>query len=157
LQEVKRSTGNYLFIDFDLLNEKARHIRESVKRIEFVLSQGKEEFRSKPMYYERAKYFYQVAYDSLFDICRHLAPKFGIRKFGDDCLSRMVAAGVLPDDLHGDVLKMAALKNRMISTWDIPPEELYDMLSLLTPRFSAVVKAISESLRKLMEERKRES
>ncbi|MFN3471632.1 MAG: HepT-like ribonuclease domain-containing protein, partial [Aquificaceae bacterium] len=79
---VKRETNNPLLIDFDLLNQKAGRIKESLKKINFVLSQGEEEFSKNPMYYDRVKYFYQVAYDSLFDICKHLAPKFGIKRFG---------------------------------------------------------------------------
>jgi len=150
---VKETTGNYLLIDFDLLNEKSRHIKESVRRIEFVLSQGREEFRKRPMYYERAKYFYQVAYDSLFEICRHLAPKFGVKKFGDDCLVRLVAVGVIPDEYYSYLFRMMTLKNKLISTWDIPPEELFDTLRELNPKFGEVVKEISRSLERLLKGR----
>ena len=153
VEHIKRTTGNHLLIDFDLLKEKSRHIKDSVKKIEFVLSQGEEEFREKPMYYDRTKYFYQVAYDSLYDICTHLAPKFGIKKFGDDCLSKMVEAGVIPQDYYMDVFKMTNLKNRLISTWEVPPEELYSSLKEIVPRFEPVVKEISKSLKELLERR----
>ncbi len=148
---VKRETKNPLLIDFDLLNEKAKFIKDSVKKIEFVLSQGFEEFKSKPMYYDRVKYFYQVAYDSLFDICKHLAPKFGVKKFGDDCLSKLVEAGVIPQDYYMDVFKMTNLKNKLISTWEVSAEELYQSLSELKDRFEPVMREISKSLRALLE------
>ncbi len=150
---VKNTTGNYLLIDFDLLNEKSKFIKDSIKKVDFVLQQGLEEFKSKPMYYDRVKYFYQVAYDSLFDICKHLAPKFGIKKFGDDCLSKMVEAGIIPQDYYMDVFKLTNLKNKLISTWEVPPEELYDSLKELNPKFDSIVKEISKSLKKLLEER----
>ncbi len=153
VEYVKETTGNYLLIDFDLLREKSKFIKDSVKKIDFVLSQGLEEFRSKPMYYDRTKYFYQVAYDSLFDICKHLAPKFGIKKFGDDCLSKMIEAGVISEDYYMDLLMMTNLKNKLISTWEVPPEELYESLKELNPKFEIVVKEISRSLKKLLEER----
>ena len=153
VEYVKETTGNYLLIDFDLLNEKSKFIKDSIKKIEFVLSQGLEEFRTKPMYYDRTKYFYQVAYDSLFDICKHLAPKFGIKKFGDDCLSKMLEAGIIPQDYYMDVFKMTNLKNKLISTWEVSPEELYESLKELTPKFGIIVKEISRSLKKLLEER----
>jgi len=153
VEHIKKTTGNYLLIDFDLLKEKSKHIRDSVKKIEFVLSQGEEEFCKRPMYYDRTKYFYQVAYDSLYDICTHLAPKFGIKRFGDDCLSKMVEAGVIPEDYYMDVFKMTNLKNRLISTWEVPPEELYRSLKEITPRFEPVVKEISKSLKELLERR----
>ncbi len=153
VEYVKETTGNYLLIDFDLLNEKSKFIKDSIKKIEFVLSQGLEEFKSKPMYYDRTKYFYQVAYDSLFDICKHLAPKFGIRKFGDDCLSKMLEAGIIPQEYYMDVFKMTNLKNKLISTWEVSPEELYRSLEELTPKFGIIVKEISKSLKKLLEER----
>ncbi len=152
---IKEKTGNYLLIDFDLLNEKSKYIKDSVKKIDFVLSQGLEEFKQKPMYYDRVKYFYQVAYDSLFDICKHLAPKFGIRKFGDDCLSKMVEAGVIPQEYYMDVFKMTNLKNKLISTWEVSPDELYNSLQEINPKFDILVKEISKSLKKLLEERKR--
>lgn len=151
---IKKETKNPLLIDFDLLNEKASRIKESVKKINFVLSQGEEEFCKSPMYYDRVKYFYQVAYDSLFDICKHLAPKFGIKKFGDDCLSKMVEVGVIPKDYYMVVLKMTILKNRIISTWDISPKELYQRLMEIKDMFEPTMKEISKSLKKLIEEKK---
>ncbi len=153
VEYVKETMGNYLLIDFELLNEKSKFIKDSVKKIDFVLEQGLEEFKEKPMYYDRTKYFYQVAYDSLFDICKHLAPKFGIKKFGDDCLSKMVEAGVIPDQYYTDVFKLTNLKNKLISTWEVPPEELYESLKELNPKFEIIVKEISKSLKKLLEER----
>ena len=150
---VKRETNNPLLIDFDLLNEKAGRIKESLKKINFVLSQGEEEFSKNPMYYDRVKYFYQVAYDSLFDICKHLAPKFGIKKFGDDCLSKMVEVGVIPQEYYMDVFKMTNLKNKLISTWEVEPRELYKSLLEIQEKIEPVMKEIANSLRRLLKEK----
>jgi len=150
---VKRETNNPLLIDFDLLNEKAGRIKESLKKINFVLSQGEEEFSKNPMYYDRVKYFYQVAYDSLFDICKHLAPKFGIKKFGDDCLSKMVEVGVIPQEYYMDVFKMTNLKNKLISTWEVEPRELYKSLLEIQEKIEPVMKEIANSLRSLLKEK----
>jgi uncharacterized protein YutE (UPF0331/DUF86 family) len=156
VEYIKNTTGNHLLIDFDLLKEKAKHIKDSVKKIEFVLSQGAQEFKQKPMYYDRTKYFYQVAYDSLYDICTHLAPKFGIKKFGDDCLTKMVEAGIISQDLYMPIFRMTNLKNKLISTWDVPPDELYRELKELTPHFPLILKEISAKLSSLLEEYNRE-
>ena len=154
IEYIKTSTGNYYLIDFDMLNEKSKHIKESVKKIDFIISQGLEEFKSKPMYHDRSKYFYQVAYDSLYDICKHLAPKFGIKKFGDDCLSKMIEHGIIPDSYYMDIIKMTTLKNKLISTWEIEPKELYTALKEASPKFQLVVKEISSSLQKLLKQKK---
>ncbi len=151
---VKRETNNPLLIDFDLLKEKAGRVKESVKKINFVLSQGEESFCQSPMYYDRVKYFYQVAYDSLFDICKHLAGKFDIKKFGDDCLIKMLEAGVIPKEYNEPLSKMASLKNRLISTWDIPPQELYRALLDIKDNFEPLLKEIANSLKRLIEEKK---
>ncbi|MFN3599169.1 MAG: HepT-like ribonuclease domain-containing protein [Aquificaceae bacterium] len=151
---VKRETNNPLLIDFDLLKEKAGRVKESVKKINFVLSQGEESFCQSPMYYDRVKYFYHVAYDSLFDICKHLAGKFGIKKFGDDCLIKMLEAGVIPKEYNEPLSKMASLKNKLISTWDIPPQELYRALLEIKDSFEPLLKEIANSLKRLIEERK---
>ena len=148
---VKRETNNPLLIDFDLLNKKAKYIKESVKKIDFVLSQGFEEFSKTPMYYDRVKYFYQVAYDSLFDICKHLAPKFGVRKFGDDCLSKLVEAGVIPQEYYMDVFKMTNLIHKLISTWEVSPQELYERLMEIKDKIEPVMREISKSLKKLLQ------
>ena len=148
---IKKDTNNPLLIDFDLLNEKARHVRDSVDKMKFVLSQGFDEFKNKPMYYDRVKYFYQVAYDSLFEICKHLAPKFGVKRFGDDCLSKLIEIGVIPQEYYMDVFKMTLLKNRLISTWEIPKEELFESIKELECKFEPIMKEISKSLRKLLE------
>jgi uncharacterized protein YutE (UPF0331/DUF86 family) len=150
---VRRETSNPLLIDFDLLNEKAKHIKESVKKIDFVLSHGLEEFSKTPMYYDRVKYFYQVAYDSLFDICRHLAPKFGVKKFGDDCLSKLVEVGVIPQDYYMDVFKLTNLKNRLISTWEVSPQELYEKLYEIKDKIEPIMKEIAKSLQRLLKDK----
>ncbi|MFN3814027.1 MAG: HepT-like ribonuclease domain-containing protein [Aquificaceae bacterium] len=151
IEYIKRTTNNRLLIDFDLLNRKAKHVKDSVKKVSFILLQGFDEFKKKPMYYDRVKYFYQVAYDSLFDICKHLAPKFGIKKFGDDCLSKFVEIGVLPQEYYVDVLKMTNLKNKLISTWEVSPEELYRVLVDVNEKFEPILKEVSKSLRGLIE------
>ncbi|SHK43299.1 DUF86 domain-containing protein [Thermocrinis minervae] len=153
IEYIKKSTGNYLLIDFDLLNEKAKYIKDSINKIEFVLSQGLEEFQKRPMYYDRVKYFYQVAYDSLFDICKHLAPKFGVKKFGDDCLSKLVEVGVIPEDYYMDILKMTQLKNKLISTWEVSPEELYQSLTQIKDKILPVLRSISSALQSLLKEK----
>ncbi len=150
---VRRETSNPLLIDFDLLNEKAKHIKESVKKIDFVLSHGLEEFSKTPMYYDRVKYFYQVAYDSLFDICRHLAPKFGVKKFGDDCLSKLVEVGVIPQDYYMDIFKLTNLKNRLISTWEVSPQELYEKLYEIKDKIEPIMKEIAKSLQRLLKDK----
>lgn len=152
---IKKETNNPLLIDFELLNEKAKYIKESVKKIDFVLSHGFEEFSKTPMYYDRVKYFYQVAYDSLFDICKHLAPKFGIKKFGDDCLSKLVEVGVIPKEYYMDVFRMTNLKNKLISTWEVSPEELYTSLKEINNKIEPVMREISKSLKNLLESRQK--
>jgi len=103
------------------------------------------------MYHDRVKYFYQVAYDSLFDICKHLLPKFGVKKFGDDCLLKMIEHGIVPEDYRQKVDRMIKLKNRLISTWDIPHEELYEELKELKDCFEPLLKEISKSLKDLLQ------
>ncbi|MFN7065838.1 MAG: DUF86 domain-containing protein [Aquificaceae bacterium] len=148
---IKRETKNPLLIDFDLLKEKAGRVKESVKKINFVLSQGEEEFCKRAMYYDRVKYFYHVAYDSLFDICKHLAPKFGIKSFGDDCLIRMLEAGLISPEHKEALSHMVSLKNKLINIWDIPQQELYKSLSEIKEKFEPILKDISQSLRRLLE------
>ncbi len=153
IEYIKRTTNNRLLIDFDFLNKKAKHIKDSVKKINFVLSQGFDEFKEKPMYHDRVKYFYQVAYDSLFDICKHLAPKFGIKKFGDDCLSKLVEIEVMPKEYYTDIIKMTNLKNKLISTWEVSPEELYSVLVEVNEKFETILKEVSKSLKGLIEKK----
>jgi len=149
---VKKTTGNYLLVDYDLLNEKARHVKESLKRIEFVLSQGKEAFSSTPMYYDRAKYFYQVAYDALTEICRHLAPKLRVKVRTEDCLSELLRAGHLDPALAPKLQKMKALKDLLTTSWEVPPERLYDELTELKDAFLPVLRQLAESLKKRLKE-----
>ncbi|MFN3870122.1 MAG: HepT-like ribonuclease domain-containing protein [Aquificaceae bacterium] len=151
---IKSQTNNPLLIDFDLLKEKASRVKESVKKINFVLSQGEERFCQSPMYYDRVKYFYHVAYDSLFDICKHLAPKFGVKKFGDDCLIKLLEVGVISKEYYQSLSKMVSLKNKLISTWDIPPQELYMALSEIKDKFEPLLTEIANSLKRLIEEKK---
>ena len=65
----------------------------------------------------------------------------------------MLEAGIIPQEYYMDVFKMTNLKNKLISTWEVSPEELYRSLEELTPKFGIIVKEISKSLKKLLEER----
>ena len=151
VEHVKATTGNVLLIDFDLLKEKAKNVKDSVSKINFVLSVGLENFKSKPMYYDRVKYFYHVAYDSLFDICKHLAPKFGIKKFGDDCLLKMLEHRMISEEHRDVIIKMIKIKNKLISTFDTPQEELYRDLGEIKDWFEPIMKELSASLKNLIE------
>lgn len=154
VEHVKKTTGNVLLIDFDLLNEKAKYLKDSIRKIEFVLSQGREEFAKRPMYYDRARYFYTVAYDSLFEICKHLAPKWGVKKFGDDCLIKLVQIGVIPPEYEEKIQKLTRLRNRLLNTWEISPDELYQELADTKDTMEPILKHISSALRKLLEEKR---
>ncbi|GAB6078208.1 DUF86 domain-containing protein [Hydrogenobaculum acidophilum] len=145
---IKTTTKNYLLIDYDFLNEKAKHVKDAVEKLKFVLSKDKEEFLSKPMYFDRAKYFYQVAYDALFDICRHLAPKFKFKNPSDDCLVVMAQANLIENP--NVAYDMMRLKNKLITTWDVNHGEFYETLKELLPYFEAYIKELSSSLKELV-------
>jgi len=147
VEHVKRETDNPLLIDYDLLRQKYFYIKDSVKKIEFALGQGKEEFVSKPMYYDRSRYFYIVAYDSLFEICGHLAPKFGIRKFGEDCLIKLVEYGIIDKDYEKGIREMAELRNKLGERWEFDRELMYEKLKELNKLFIPVAEQIFKYLR----------
>jgi uncharacterized protein YutE (UPF0331/DUF86 family) len=145
---VKNTTKNYLLIDYDFLNEKAKHIKDAVEKLRFVLSKDEAEFLSKPMYFDRAKYFYQVAYDALFDICRHLAPKFKLKNPSDDCLVVMAQANIVENpNIAYDMMR---LKNKLITTWDVDHREFYETLKKLLPYFEKYIKELSSSVKELV-------
>jgi len=49
---------------------------------------------------------------------------------------------------------MTRLKNKLISTWEVSPEELYKELSELKDKIEPVMKEIAKSLKKLLEDKK---
>ena len=147
VEHVKKVTNNPLLIDYDLLKQKYFYIKDSVKKINFALNQGKEEFVSKPMYYDRTRYFYIVAYDSLFDICSHLAPKFGIKRFGDDCLMKLVEAGIIDKSYEDKVREMYEFRNKLGERWDIDKELMYEKLKELNDIFLPITEQILKYLK----------
>ncbi len=147
---VKRETKNPYLIDFQLLREKERHIAESLKRINFIISRGFEEFSKEPMYYDRVKYFYMVAYDSLLDICLHLAPKFGIKGVSEDCPLKLIEGGILPQSLREDLKSLYLLKVKLLNDWDVPKEELYERLRSVEETFKKTLKALALYLKSFL-------
>ncbi len=147
---VKEKTGNYLLIDFNMLKQKYFYIKDSVKKIDFVISQGEEEFVKKPMYYDRSRYFFIVAYDSLFDICSHLAPKFGIKRFGDDCLIKMVEAGIVDKNYEEDIKKLIMLRNKLAETWDVDRREMFNSFKEMNGKFLPLVNQIFSHLEAIL-------
>ncbi len=153
---VKEKTGNYLLIDFNMLKQKYYYIKDSINKIEFVISQGEEDFVRKPMYYDRSRYFFIVAYDSLFDICSHLAPKFGIRKFGDDCLLKMVEAGIIDKSFKEDIKELTALRNKLSESWEIDKKEMFKGFKKLKDKFLPLVNEIFTYLENMLKTRKKD-
>ncbi len=147
VEHVKKVTNNPLLIDYDLLKQKYFYIKDSVKKIDFALSQGKEEFVSKPMYYDRTRYFYIVAYDSLFDICSHLAPKFGIKKFGDDCLIKLVEEGIVDKSYEDKIREMYKFRNTLGEKWEVDKELMYEKLKELNDSFLPIAEQIFKYLK----------
>lgn len=144
---VKKETNNPYLIDYDFLNEKAKYVKESVDKINFVISKPFEEFNSKPMYFDRVKYFYQVGYNALFEICKHLAPKFGVKNISDDCLYQLFSK---EDETTKRIsLDMMNLNNKLISTWEIKNEEFYEKLKELNPYFIVFLDKIKRQLKEL--------
>ena len=147
---IKEKTGNYLLIDFSMLRQKYFFIKDSVKKIEFVISQGKEEFMNKPMYYDRSRYFFIVAYDSLFDICSHLAPKFGIKRFGEDCLLKMVESNIIDKRYEQDIKELIKLRNTLAESWDVDKEKMFESFNKLKDKLLPITKQIFNHLEKLL-------
>ncbi|MEN3034445.1 MAG: HepT-like ribonuclease domain-containing protein, partial [Aquificaceae bacterium] len=147
---VRERENNPFLIDFELLADRAKKVRQYSSKIEFVLSQGKEEFCKNPMYFDRARYFYFVVFDSLFDICKHMANRLGVKKLNHDCFSSLIEIGVLPKELLEVTSKMLNLKDKLSSSWEIKQEELYSSLSELLPHFEEVLKSHSHGLKKAL-------
>ena len=147
---IKEKTGNYLLIDFNMLRQKYFFIKDSVKKIDFVISQGKEEFMNKPMYYDRSRYFFIVAYDSLFDICSHLAPKFGIKRFGEDCLLKMVESNIIDKRYEQDIKELIKLRNTLAESWDMDKEKMFESFNKLKDKLLPITEQILNHLEKLL-------
>lgn len=147
---VRVRENNPFLIDFEFLTDKAKKVIDYVSKIEFVLAKGKEEFCKSPMYYDRARYFYFVVFDSLFDICKHIASRLGVKKLSQDCFSSLIEINVLPAELKDIALRMHKLKDKLSSSWEVKNEELYEELSELLPHFKTLLSAHSQGLKKAL-------
>ncbi|WP_293446204.1 HepT-like ribonuclease domain-containing protein [Persephonella sp.] len=128
------------------LQDHAKAIKSSVRKISNFLNFPKEEFASTPLFIDRARYFSVVLIDSLLWICRHILRKSG-KKVEKSCFQQLHKEGFI-DKETAENLEIL-LKHRNIfadPTKEFDPEELYDLLKKTIPYSLSFLSQISKAI-----------
>ncbi len=115
----------------DLIREKCQEIEESLRRLERIKKNTKEEFLSDPDVQDIASYRLLVAIEAALSLCYHISAK-QLKKIPEDyagCFSLLAEAAIIPGDLSERLQKMARFRNLLVHMyWKVDYGVLYDLI-----------------------------
>ncbi|MBK3331775.1 DUF86 domain-containing protein [Persephonella atlantica] len=145
-------------IDVQFLNDKASKMNLFLKKVEKIISMGKDSFISTPMYPDRTQYYLISAYNELEEIACHLLKEITGEKSKGNCVRKLSEEQIFSEKINrvlSDFSKYIAdiMENRN----SYSPEELFitarEIVKILRERFikelAGVVKEIKEREPKL--------
>ncbi len=145
-------------IDVQFLNEKASKLLLFIKKVEKIISVGKESFLSTPMYPDRTQYYLISAYNELEEIACHLLKEITKEKTRGNCIKKIAEEQIFSEKINRTLKDFSQyITDIMENRYSYTPEELYitakGIVDTLKERFikelASVIKEIREKEPKL--------
>ncbi len=145
-------------IDIQFLNEKASKLILFIKKAEKIISAGKENFLSAPMYPDRVQYYLISAYNELEEIACHILKEITGEKSKGNCTKKLAEEQIFSEKINRTLKDFSKyIQSIMENKYSYTPEELYitakDITNTLKEKFikelAGVVKEIKEKEPKL--------
>ncbi len=128
------------------LQDHAKAIKSSVRKISNFLNFPKEEFTGTPLFIDRARYFSVVLIDSSLWICRHILRKSG-KKVGKNCFFQLYEEGFINKETAENMEILSGYRDIFADpTKEFDPEELYKLLKKTVPYFLSFLSEISKAI-----------
>jgi len=128
------------------LQDHAKAIKSSVRKISNFLNFPKEEFINSPLFIDRARYFSVVLIDSSLWICRHILRKTG-KKVEKNCFFQLHKEGFINSETAENLEALSRYRDILADpTAEFNPERLYELLKKTVPYFLDFLSEISKGI-----------
>ncbi len=132
-------------VNLKKVNEQAKAVRSSVKKIRLFLNYPFEEFKKSPMFIDRTRYFLVVAVDSSLWICRHILRK--LRSPHKKCFEGLFNEGIISKKTAEDLNDLLLLRDVFANPEkEIKLEELFKIAEKSIYVFDSYIKQISQAI-----------
>ncbi|WP_457622286.1 DUF86 domain-containing protein [Persephonella sp.] len=132
-------------VNLKKVNEQAKAVKSSIKKIKIFLGYPFDEFKENPMFMDRTRYFLVVAVDSSLWICRHILRK--LKSKHKNCFDGLFREGVISQKTADSLNKLLSLRDDLANPeTDIPAEELFKTASESIQVFENYIKEISRAI-----------
>ncbi len=140
-------------IDIKFLNEKASKVKTYLKKLNQILDLGEEEFKNKPIYPDRTKYYLVILKDEIEQISCHILTVMYGKNFKENCIKKIAEEEIFDPKLSRSLLDLDNFINQLMEkNLNYEPENMYsivkDIISTLDnmfiPQLSKIVKELKE-------------
>ena len=140
-------------LDIKFLNDKASKVKTYLKKINQILFLGEEEFKDKPIYPDRTKYYLVILKDEIEQISCHILTVLYGKNFKENCIKKITEEEIFDPKLSRSLLDLNNFINQLMEkNLNYEPENMYsvvkDIISTLDkmfiPQLSKLVKELKE-------------
>jgi uncharacterized protein YutE (UPF0331/DUF86 family) len=132
-------------VDSDKIRTKLHFIREALRRLEEIRSQGREAFLADRILQAAAERNLQVGIEAILDTAGHILARegLGLAKTHREAMDILLREGVLPVSHRESFLEMSSFRNRLVHIYDeIDPAEVFEILEKHLEDFETFIRAI---------------
>ncbi len=140
-------------LDIQFLNERAKKLRSSLKKVKQILDLGKDEFMSVPMYPDRTQYYMVIAYDELEKIACHIYNQITGEKVSENCLEKVSQTDIFSGKINRAIQDFIKFKKDLFeSGFKYSPEEMFfTVKNILDSLYEPFIRELSQVVKELKE------
>ncbi len=139
-------------INIELVNSRISGIREALQYLEELRNLSKDEFLNNYKNYNTAENLLRRILEGIFDIGRHILAKINGLSVDFEykiIAEKMIKKHIVNYSMEDTILNIAGYRNRLIHFYhDIHSIEIYDILQKHLQDIEAIIKDISEFIKK---------
>lgn len=134
-------------LDLDKVRTKLQYVRDTVRRLEDIRSQGREAFLADPIVQSASERYLQVGIEAILDLAAHIIAREGLAVSTTyrAAMETLLCEGILPSSHKEIFLRMVSFRNRIVHLYDrIDPGEIFTILEEHLGDFETFIRAITQ-------------
>jgi uncharacterized protein YutE (UPF0331/DUF86 family) len=134
-------------VDRDKLRTKLQFLRDSLRRLEDIRSQGREAFLAERILQAAAERNLQVGIEAILDTASHIIAREGLAvpQTYRGAMETLLREGILPKSHRESFLQMTSFRNRLVHLYEeLDPGEIFAILERGLGDFETFIRAITQ-------------
>ena len=134
-------------LDLDKVRTKLQYIRDTVRRLEEIRSQGREAFLADRIVQSASERYLQIGIEAILDLAGHIIAREGLAVATTyrGAMETLLKEGILPASHKETFLRMVSFRNRLVHLYDaIDPGEVFTILEENLGDFETFIRAITQ-------------